>query len=170
MTDSALLGLWDDLADQLKLAQRPTIVPAKFDGSPFVCGVRSPVLVLPRGVADELDLDQFRQVLAHELAHVRRRDLVWGWIAETARMLYFFHPVAHWVSYRVRLERELACDEIAMHLSGFDAGSYAETLVQVASRASESSLLKAAANASAGLNGTGTLSQKSHHPQKEQLQ
>lgn len=167
MTDPALLGLRDDLADQLKLVQCPTIVTAEYDGSPFVCGVRSPALVLPRGVTDELDLDQFRQVLAHELAHVRRRDLVWGWIAETARILYFFHPVAHWVSYRVRLERELACDQIAMHLSGFDAGSYAETLVQVASRASEPSLLKAAANASAGLNGGDVPSEKSPHVRKE---
>jgi beta-lactamase regulating signal transducer with metallopeptidase domain len=69
--------------------------------------------------------------VAHELAHIKRRDLVWGWIPEVARMVYFFHPVAHWTAARIRLERELACDQVAMHQSGRGPAEYAQTLVRV---------------------------------------
>lgn len=37
--------------------------------------------------------------------HIKRRDLLWGWIHEIARIVYFFHPTAHWLGARVRLER-----------------------------------------------------------------
>jgi beta-lactamase regulating signal transducer with metallopeptidase domain len=111
-------------------------------GSPFVCGVRRPKLVLPHALVGMLGGEEWRQVLAHELAHVKRRDLVWGWIPEIARVLYFFHPVAHWVDYRVRLEREMACDQMAMAVSGRGPAEYADTLVRVVSSASWGSILR----------------------------
>ena len=84
----------------------------------------------------DLPPDHWREVLLHELAHLKRRDLWWGWLPALARIVYFFHPVAHWVCFRVRLERELACDQLAVALSGRSAADYAEVLVQVASHAS----------------------------------
>ncbi|MFI5457045.1 MAG: M56 family metallopeptidase [Isosphaerales bacterium] len=63
-------------------------------------------------------------------------DLFWDWFPAIARMLFFFHPVAHWAAGRILLERELACDQAAMNLSNRDAASYARMLVQVASAAS----------------------------------
>jgi hypothetical protein len=105
-------------------------------GAPFVYGLLRPVLVLPRGLLAELDPDHWREVLLHELGHLKRRDLWWGWLPALARLVYFFHPVAHWVCFRIRLERELACDQLAMTLSGRSAAEYAEVLVQVVSHAS----------------------------------
>ena len=67
-----------------------------------------------------------------------------GWIA---RIVYFFHPVAHGMAYRLRLERELACDQIALMHTGRDARAYAETLVQVVSRQSEPVALRTAVGA-----------------------
>ena len=57
---------------------------------------------------------------------------MWVWLPEVARLLYFFHPVAYYVCFRARLERELACDELAIAHGGGDVGQYAQTLVQVA--------------------------------------
>ncbi|MBW3543823.1 MAG: M56 family metallopeptidase, partial [Planctomycetes bacterium] len=141
----------DDLADrvaqvarELNLARVPAVRLTDVDCSPFVCGLRRPVLVLPATLTAALDDTQFRHVLFHELAHVKRRDLLWGWIPEIARLVYFFHPVAHWMVYRLRLERELACDQIAMTHTGRDARAYAETLVHVVSRRSGPAAPKAA--------------------------
>ena len=86
-----------------------------------------------------------RQVILHELAHVKRRDLMWGWPVEIARIVYFFHPLVYWVAYRLRLERELACDQLAMARSGHPPADYAQTLVQVVSHASEPAAVQAAA-------------------------
>ena len=54
-----------------------------------------------------------------------------------ARTVYFFHPLVWWVGYRLRLERELACDQLAMARSGHPPADYAQTLVEVVSHGSE---------------------------------
>jgi beta-lactamase regulating signal transducer with metallopeptidase domain len=141
-----------ETAVQLALRRTPRAVVTDVDCSPFVCGIRRPVLVLPRKLAASLSPTELNHVLLHELAHVQRRDLVWGWIGEIARMVYFFHPVVHWLCYRARLERELACDAIAMSHSGQNAGEYAATLVRVVRQSSEPTVFKTAA-ASASLDG-----------------
>ena len=122
------------------------------EGSPFVCGLWRPSLVLPRGLTRSLDLESLRSVLLHELAHIRRRDLLWDWIPAIARLLYFFHPAAHFIVCRARLERELACDQTAMVLTGLGAAGYASTLVEIVSRSSAPPALRAAL-AAAGLDG-----------------
>jgi beta-lactamase regulating signal transducer with metallopeptidase domain len=131
-----LLAVLEQVAGQLGLPRRPALVLTDGEGAPFVCGLLRPVVVLPRGLLAELGPDRWREVLLHELAHLKRRDLWWGWLPALARIVYFFHPVAHWVWSRTRLERELACDQLAMLHSGRSAAGYAEVLVQVVSHAS----------------------------------
>jgi hypothetical protein len=134
--DPFLLALVDELAYQMGLRKAPKVVIIDGVVSPFVCGLRSGLLVLPCGLTADLDPTQLRSVVLHELAHLRRRDLLWGWVPEAARVLSVLPPIAHYVASRVRLERELACDQVAMALSGQGAAAYATTLVQVVSRTS----------------------------------
>ena len=150
--EAALAEAVRETAVRLELPRMPLAVLTDTDCSPFVCGIRQPVVVLPRKLAASLGPIELNHVLLHELAHVRRRDLAWGWIGEIARVVYFFHPLVHWICYRARLERELACDAIAMSLSGQNAGEYVATLVRVVSQSSEPTVFKTAA-ASANLDG-----------------
>lgn len=138
-------------AAKMGLTRVPAVRMTSADCSPFVCRALRPTLVLPRDLLATLATVELAQVLAHELAHVKRRDLVWGWTVELARVFYFFHPVAHWVGYRVRLERELACDQLAMAASGRGPADYADTLVRVVSAISQPSIFQV--SASAGLDG-----------------
>jgi beta-lactamase regulating signal transducer with metallopeptidase domain len=135
-TEPRLLAVMEQVAAQLGLSQRPALVLTDGVGAPFVYGLLRPVLVLPRGLMAELDPRLWREVMLHELGHLKRRDLWWGWLPALARIVYFFHPVAHWAWFRIRLERELACDQLAMLHSGRSAADYAEILVQVVSHAS----------------------------------
>jgi beta-lactamase regulating signal transducer with metallopeptidase domain len=50
-----------------------------------------------------------------------------------ARIVLWVHPVSHWVARRAHLERELACDGLAMTLAEVDVSGYAQTLVDVLS-------------------------------------
>jgi len=145
--DAGLTELVAAASDKLGLRRVPGTLIARSDFSPFVCGIREPKLILPGGLSEKLTPAELNQVLLHELAHIRRRDLVWNWIGEIARIVYFFHPVAHWINYQARLERELACDQLAMAVSGHGAKEYAATLVQVVSFASEPSVFKTAGSA-----------------------
>jgi beta-lactamase regulating signal transducer with metallopeptidase domain len=138
--DEQLTRAVDKTARTLNLSRVPRAVLADADGSPLVCGILRPQLVLPRSLPGRLTELQLQHVFAHELAHIRRHDLVWGWFTEFARIVYFFNPAVHWLCYRLRLERELACDQIALAATGQNPAEYAATLVQVATHVSQPAL------------------------------
>jgi beta-lactamase class D/beta-lactamase regulating signal transducer with metallopeptidase domain len=95
-------------------------------GSPLVVGWRDPVIVIP-GAA--LRSETLEPLLAHELAHVRRRDLLWSWVALSCRLLLFFHPLA-WVAEReLRREQERAADAEALEAAGLCPERYAGALL-----------------------------------------
>lgn len=119
-------------AQELGLSKIPEVLVVDLDVSPFVCGLRRARLILPQELTESFTPQQLNMVLLHELAHVRRRDLLWGWISEIARICFFFHPLVYFLQYQIRLERELACDQLALQSSGRDVATYADTLVRVA--------------------------------------
>ena len=94
---------------------------------PMVLGWLRPVILLPSGTAGSLAPRQLRAILAHELAHVRRRDYLANLIQMAAETLLFHHPAAHWISRRIRTEREYCCDDVAVSV-GADAMDYARAL------------------------------------------
>jgi len=123
-----------ECAHQIGLASGPEVRTTSIAISPFVCGIRRPCLVLPTQLFAEVEREQLRQIVLHELAHLRRRDLTWCWVTQLMLVGYWFHPVAYWVAYQEQLERELACDHEAMTASGAGASEYAATLVEVMSQ------------------------------------
>jgi beta-lactamase regulating signal transducer with metallopeptidase domain len=139
--DESLNRMLQDSARRLGLRRVPEIRFTDCECSPFVCGVWRPIVVLPGSLVTTLAAGQLRQVLLHELAHVKRNDLVWGWLPAIACVVYWFHPVAHWVACCNQFERELACDQLAIALSGQGAAGYANTLIEVASHASGGGLV-----------------------------
>ena len=72
---------------------------------PFTYGLLRPVIVLPAS-ADEWTTDRRRSVLLHELAHVRRRDLLTNAIVQLACAVYWFHPLVRLAGRHVRIEAE----------------------------------------------------------------
>ena len=140
-SDERLNEMLRDLARRLGLRRVPQALFTNCDRSPFVCGVWRPVIVLQGSLFNTLTANQLRQVLLHELAHVKRNDLVWGWLPAITCIVYWFHPVAHWVAYGNQLDRELACDQLAIAFSGEGAARYANTLIEVAGHASGGSLI-----------------------------
>jgi hypothetical protein len=57
-------------------------------------------------------------VIAHELAHVRRLDVLANLLQTVAEALLFYHPAVWWLGRRIRIEREHCCDEVAVSLYG----------------------------------------------------
>lgn len=137
-------GLVAELAEQLGLRHMPTVVSVPDDCPVFVCGMWRSWLVLPLGLMTRLDECRRRQVILHELAHIKRHDLVWGWPMEVAKIVYFFHPLVYWVANQLGLERELACDQVAMANSGQLPADYAQTLIRVISHGAKSAPIQAA--------------------------
>jgi beta-lactamase regulating signal transducer with metallopeptidase domain/beta-lactamase class D len=96
---------------------------------PTVIGWLRPVILVPTGALIGLNPRQLEALLAHELAHVRRFDYLVNLFQSVAETLLFYHPLAWWVSERIRAEREQACDDLAVAATG-DALGYARALVE----------------------------------------
>lgn len=120
--------LWE-VADRLDLAHAPRLLRSDVVSMPFACGLLRPTIVLPRD-ADTWTDDRRRAVLFHELAHVRRRDLVGHTLGRIACALYWFHPLAWTAARRLRAESERACDDLVL-ASGTRASEYADHLLQI---------------------------------------
>ncbi len=99
----------------------------------MVLGFFHPVILLPTGMDNDPNDREVEHVLRHELAHVDRRD-DWGNLAQQLiQAVLFFHPAVWWISKRLVLEREIACDDRVLEASGRPR-EYALTLANVASR------------------------------------
>ena len=92
-----------------------------------------PVILLPEASAAWPPF-RLQMVLAHEIAHVRRRDLWWRPAGTLACCLFWFHPLAWWAAAQQRKESEMACDDLVLRT--YPSAAYAEELVGVAREAS----------------------------------
>jgi hypothetical protein len=69
-------------------------------------------------------------ILAHELAHIRRHDYLVNLLQTGVETVLFYHPAVWWLSRRIRLERELCCDDRVVALCG-NPIVYVEALAKV---------------------------------------
>ena len=83
---------------------------------PMTVGALRAIVLLPLSTVTSLGPDELEVVLAHELAHVRRADFFWNLLQTLTETLFFFHPAVWWISSRIRHERELCCDDLALQV------------------------------------------------------
>jgi beta-lactamase regulating signal transducer with metallopeptidase domain len=97
---------------------------------PVTVGALRALVLLPLSAATSLSPEELEVVLAHELAHVRRADFVWNLVQTFVETLFFFHPAVWWIGSRIRHERELCCDDLALTVCP-DAVVYAQALYRL---------------------------------------
>jgi beta-lactamase regulating signal transducer with metallopeptidase domain len=97
---------------------------------PLTVGVIRPLILLPITALTSLSPEQLEVVLAHELAHIRRADYFWNILQTMIETLFFFHPAVWWISHRLREQRELCCDDIAVETC-HDPAVYATALLRL---------------------------------------
>ncbi|HUW59952.1 MAG TPA: M56 family metallopeptidase [Candidatus Bathyarchaeia archaeon] len=81
---------------------------------PCVTGILTPCVLLPRQMAEQWSLDELEPVLLHELAHVKRLDLLVNLVQIAVQIVYFFHPLVWLANRRIRALREEVCDDMAV--------------------------------------------------------
>ncbi len=99
---------------------------------PLVVGHLRPVILLPLGVVAGLSPASLEAILAHEIAHVMRRDYLVNLLQTVAEVLFFYHPAVWFVAGCVRAERENCCDDAATALCGGDSLRLARALTDLA--------------------------------------
>jgi bla regulator protein BlaR1 len=97
---------------------------------PGVFGVLRPVLLWPEAISPHLDDVHLEAVLAHEAAHVRRRDNLTSLLHMLVEAIFWFHPLVWWMESQLVKERERACDEEVLLLCK-QPRVYAESILKV---------------------------------------
>lgn len=125
--EPAVLATVARLSERVGVSGPVRVLISSLTDGPSVIGALRPVILLPAATLLGLTADQLEAVLAHELAHIRRFDYLVNIAQMLIETLFFYHPVVWWISGRIRRERELCCDDIAVSCCGDPVG-YARAL------------------------------------------
>ncbi len=131
VSDAGVMAMLRSRADAVGLKTLPMLAYCERIMVPTVVGIVRPAILLPASLASGLPAEQIAAVLAHELAHIARHDVLVNVLQRFVESILFFHPAVWLVSRWIRSEREHCCDEIAV-AGGADRMSYAESLLMVA--------------------------------------
>jgi beta-lactamase regulating signal transducer with metallopeptidase domain len=100
---------------------------------PTALGLINPAIVVPQWAMEELSAAELKQILLHELAHLRRWDDWTNLAQQLVKAVFFFHPAVWWIESKAALEREIACDDAVLEATG-SPRAYAECLAHLAER------------------------------------
>ena len=133
VTDPSVLQLLRETAGELRVRRLPVLLTGDGFFNPALVGFIRPRLLLLADLLRRFEPAELRLVLLHELAHLKRRDVAVNWFATLLTVLHWPNPVAWLVAWRLRLERELACDELVMSVAPADADrrAYGHTIVKL---------------------------------------
>jgi beta-lactamase regulating signal transducer with metallopeptidase domain len=125
--------VFDGCKAELRVQQNVRLLESGAVDSPTVMGWWHPTILLPVGFDVHLDSARLRYVLLHELAHVKRNDVLVNWIAAIAQVLHWFNPVVWLAGRLMRSDMESASDAFVLgHLSRAECTDYGDTLIHLA--------------------------------------
>ncbi len=130
VTDPVILRIINNQVRRLGLKSVPRVGYCESVAVPTVVGIFRPVVLLPLSIMG-IDATVLTAVVCHELAHIRRHDMLINLLQRVVEALIFFHPVTWYVSRRMSAERELCCDDLVLS-TGVGRLHYARALLDVA--------------------------------------
>ncbi len=132
MTNPSVLGLLEDCKELMDVRVPLVVIESKEISSPALYGFIRPRLLLPLGLVDRFTNQELRFVFLHELAHIKRHDIAMNWVMTALQSLHWFNPLV-WVAFhRMRSDRELACDALALsYASDGEAKPYGHTIIKL---------------------------------------
>lgn len=109
-------------------------IPVYTGGSannPYLSGLMRPWIFVPEQALRELEASRLRHILAHELAHYKRRDMLWNLLGSIAATIHWFNPLMWLMIRQMKIDREVACDAYVLEVLGEEeAIDYGLTLVE----------------------------------------
>lgn len=111
------------------IVRRVRLLVSDRTDTPLTYGVFSPVVILPKSM--DTDDGSVRNVLCHELAHIKRFDALFKTVIAVCAAVYWFNPLM-WVMFVLaNRDIELACDETALRCGKVSPEDYAMSLIRI---------------------------------------
>jgi hypothetical protein len=129
INDKSFMITVEQVARQLGVKEKITILESDRFNVPFVSGILRPRLIMPSH-AKTWPSRRLKNILHHELAHVKRKDILIQFMAQVVCCIYWVNPLVWILERQVFLERERACDDMALG-QDIKASEYAGHLMEV---------------------------------------
>lgn len=132
IAEPEVLAVLADCRTRMNVCTPLTVVESGSVGCPALYGLFRPRLVVPFGFTHSFSEPELRFIFLHELAHLKRFDLPINWLIAGLQVVHWFNPLV-WVGFsRWRLDRELACDSMALDAAGADQNNaYGRTILRL---------------------------------------
>jgi beta-lactamase regulating signal transducer with metallopeptidase domain/HEAT repeat protein len=114
LSDPRLLALLDEAREAMGVRRPVTLVAMARIGSPAVFGFRRVRLLLPETMLDQLTDQDLHLLFLHEMAHVRRHDMLLNLLLMAVQFVHWFNPLVWLGLHRLRADRELVCDAMVL--------------------------------------------------------
>jgi TonB family protein len=122
--------LWDQCKRSFSLSTVRILGSSRLAG-PVALGLREPVLLLPAAFPLKCSPPDYLAALAHECAHIQRRDFTKNLFYEVASLAFAFHPAIWFIKAQIAQTREMVCDAMATE-SLVESRRYAQSLLRLA--------------------------------------
>jgi len=107
------------------------VVRNPYVATPMLIGILKPTIIIPDTNFNEI---QLKNILLHEITHLKRFDIVLKWFSMIATSLHWFNPLLYFLEKEINHLCELSCDEMVISkFSSSEKQQYGETLITVAS-------------------------------------
>lgn len=141
-TDQKTLDLLEDCKGEMGIRTIVGLVITDKVRSPALFGFVRPRLLLPKQMIEALSQQELRYVFLHELGHLKRFDIYQGWLMSLLQVLHWFNLLVWVAFYRMRSDRELACDALVLsRTESREPQAYGRTIVDLLDRFSRAQRL-----------------------------
>jgi hypothetical protein len=131
MTDRWILAILEECKGLIGTRGPVKVIATDRLRCPALCGCRRPRLLVPKETLNQRDRRELRHIFLHELAHLRRHDILIGHAVSLLHVLHWFNPVIALGLRRMRADRELVCDGLVLSvLRPEEASAYGHTIVR----------------------------------------
>jgi beta-lactamase regulating signal transducer with metallopeptidase domain len=132
VTRQAVMDVLEDCKQELGVHIPINVVESADVQSPALLGFVRPRLLLPERMIQNFDPAELRLVFLHELAHLKRHDVVLNWLISALQVLHWFNPLIALAFYRMRVDRELACDSLVLSFGREQENQrYGQTMIKL---------------------------------------
>lgn len=140
--DDKIISILENCKSQMKINKYIKLVETEKIKSPSLIGFIKPVILLPKDIHGVVHIEKLNYVFIHELAHLKRGDIITNWIIQVLQTLHWFNPIIQYGFNKMCEDMEISCDSLALsYINDEETKEYGITILNLAEKISKSTRL-----------------------------
>jgi beta-lactamase regulating signal transducer with metallopeptidase domain len=118
--------------EQMKVNRAVAVLASDEIQTPLVVSWITPIIIIPDGLEKKIGDQAINYIFLHELAHIKRHDLLFNWMVSLVLIIHWFNPLVWFACRHMRRSMESACDaKVLSKISNVEHKKYGETLIEL---------------------------------------